>query len=84
MAETVIRFTLPGLPGLRFIRRPVSIAPGEGTICFVDNGDERMRRTRQCVGVYRKGEWTNGKGRALAFAPTYWIMMDKDDAEHAS
>lgn len=76
--ETITRFYAPAFPSLKLVRRPVSIVPEDGTVCLVDNGDGQMNRTRQCVGAYSGGAWTNGKGKALSFTPTYWITLDDE------
>lgn len=71
-----MRFEVPLLKGLVFVRRPVSDAPPEGTLCFVDDGNATGWKRGQSVGLFKDGEWTNGKGRALRFAPTYWTKME--------
>lgn len=71
----VQRYSLSHLPGFSFERRPVSDAPASGTLCFVDDGDASGWTRRPCVALFDNGEWTNGNGRALPFAPTYWTEM---------
>lgn len=44
---------------------------GRITIVAVDGG-------KSAPGVFSKGEWTNAKGKPLAFVPTHWA--DFNDA----
>lgn len=52
---------------MEFVRRPVSILPEEGAICFVDNGPRHGAITRQTAGVFKGGKWTR-----VPFEPTHW------------
>ena len=70
-----MRYTVPLLKGVTFLRRPVSALPDEVLICFVDDGTSTGWRGAQSVGVFKNGEWTNGKGKPVKFEPTYWTVM---------
>lgn len=61
---------------IKFLRRPVSETPPDGTICFVDNGDQRGF-TNRTYGLFEGGVWSKGKGKALPFEPTHWIVVDE-------
>jgi hypothetical protein len=50
--------------------RSVSTLPTEGTVSVVCDGG-----TRSAAGVFKDGEWTNGKGKPLAFVPTHWLAL---------
>lgn len=75
------RFRVPLLRDHVFVRRPVADLPKDGTVCFVDDGDDRGWHNGQSVGLYRNGVWTNGKGRPLPFVPTHWTMIEKTTDE---
>lgn len=63
--------------GIRFIRRPVSDPPADGTVCFVDDGDENGWRNGQCPALFRAGEWTNGaNGKPTRLKPKFWTTLD--------
>ena len=68
------RFTVMGL---RFVRRPVSDPPADGTLCVVDDGDEAGWMNGQRPAQFQHGEWTNGKGKALNFVPTFWTTLEE-------
>lgn len=56
---------------LKFVRRPISIAPPEGTIATVDNGPRLGTMQRRGAGVFKDGKW----GKA-GFEPTHWTDLD--------
>lgn len=59
----------------RFIRRPISTLPEEGTIGFLDGYDEKGK-ARRGVGVFRGGQWWGGKGHSkLKFDPVVWTVL---------
>lgn len=78
IGATSQRFTLRvcGVPVATFLRRPVSILPPEGTVCFVDHGDETGWRG-QVVGMFKNGAWTNGRGKPLNIEPTFWTVPEE-------
>lgn len=61
---------------LKFVRRPVSIVPPDGTLCYVDDGPRLGKIPRQGVGVFKDGGWTNGKRGKLRFEPTHWVHWE--------
>ena len=63
-------FRLGGLP-LRFVRRPVSILPAEGTVCMVDAGPRLGSIGKQDGAVFKDGKWCRTK-----LEPTHWTMPD--------
>lgn len=75
-ADYVMRWTMGGPFALKFVRRPVTHPPVDGTICFVDDGTREGYRNGQVIARYRDGQWDNGKGQALRFEPTHWTEMD--------
>lgn len=76
MSADEYRFQVPMLRGVTFLRRPVGTTPPDGTICFVDDGTATGWSRGQACGVFKDGEWTNGKGKPLKFVPTYWTVME--------
>jgi hypothetical protein len=62
----------------RFLRRSVSILPPDGTVCFVDDGDETGWQRGQSVGMFKNGAWTNGRGKPLKIEPTFWTVPDEE------
>jgi hypothetical protein len=56
---------------MHFIRRPVSIAPAEGTICFVDSGTRDRTGAQNSAGRFR-----DGKFQGVPFEPTHWTVPD--------
>jgi hypothetical protein len=60
---------------LNLIRRPVSIAPAEGTVALCDNGTRDAVGPRRTPGTFRNGRWVGPK-----FEPTHWNeLAGKDD-----
>ncbi len=60
---------------LRFVRRPVSIAPAEGAVCFIDTGWDDGRSFGwkwRGVAVFRDGKFVNKKGKPLDREITFW------------
>ena len=72
----VMRYTLAGLRGLQFVRRSLETPPPEGTLCFVDDGTREGFKRGQTIAQFKGGRWTNGRGKALSFAPTYWTEIE--------
>ncbi|MEG8058014.1 hypothetical protein QP150_16170 [Sphingomonas sp. 22L2VL55-3] len=71
-----LRFTSSGLPGVQFVRRPVTELPAEGTACVVDDGHALGWSRRPVGALFKNGNWTNGKGRPLPFVPTFWTSIE--------
>ncbi len=67
--------------GIRFVRRPTSEQPEEGTIGFIDNGVGGGWTDRD-VGVFKNGEWRKPSGAAPRFVPAFWTVLD--DAKGSS
>lgn len=57
----------------RFIRRPVSIPPPDGTVCLVDDGPRVGIAKRNTAGVFEGGAW-----HGLRFQPTHWTAFDEE------
>lgn len=66
------RFSVGPIP---FLRRPVSEPPPDGTICFVDNGDDHGF-TKRTYAEFKDGVWSRGNRKPLPFEPTHWIVLD--------
>ncbi len=64
--------SLAGVHAINFVRRPVSIPPDEGTVCFADEGEQFGKLTRQCVAVFKGGAWLAKNNQPLPFKPTHW------------
>lgn len=62
-----------GKGAMQFVRRPVTIAPPDGTICFVDDGPRHGEIKRWSAGSFQKGEW-----QRVGFEPTHWTSLDDD------
>jgi len=45
--------------------------PSERTICYLDNGDERL-----FLGNFKNGQWRNGHGKLLTVTPTNWFKIE--------
>jgi len=75
--DQITTYRLKHLPGAHFVRRPVSIKPTDGAVCWVDRGTATTAERYQ-VGIFADGEWRNGKGKPLASPPTFWTEMVKD------
>ena len=56
---------------MKFVRRPISILPKDGTVCFADNGPRIGSIPRQSAVLFRGGKW-----QKLKFEPTHWTEMD--------
>lgn len=79
MEDQTTTYRLTYLPGMRFIRRPVSIPPSvEGAVCWIDRGTTTTADGYQ-VGIFVDGEWRNGKRKPLSSPPTFWTEMVRDD-----
>lgn len=70
-----LRFTSSVLPGIQFIRRPVTEPPANGTVCLVDDGHALGWSRKPIPAVYKNNSWTNGRGRPLPFKPTFWTAI---------
>lgn len=57
---------------MAFVRRPVSICPDEGTVCFADNGPRFGTIPQQGVALYEGGKW-----KLLKFEPSHWVALDQ-------
>lgn len=60
-----------GRTEMQFVRRPISITPEDGTLCYADNGPRYGEIPRQAVAVFKGGEW-----KRLKFEPTHWTHWD--------
>lgn len=60
---------------MRFVRRPVSITPDEGTVCFVDDGP-RLGVIGRNTGAFFKG----GKWHRVKWEPTHWTVWEGPEA----
>lgn len=56
---------------LKFVRRPISIEPKEGTICWVDNGPHVGAVPRNAAASFKGGKW-----QGVKFEPTHWTHLD--------
>lgn len=56
---------------MKMVRRPVSITPPDGTVCFVDDGPRTGRVNRHTAGVFKGGKWSR-----VRFEPTHWTHWD--------
>ncbi len=69
------RYTVKlGTLEMRMVRRPVSITPEEGTVCFVDNGPRVGTIPRAGAGAFKGGRWVSVK-----FEPTHWTHWEDWD-----
>lgn len=77
MDDEITIYRIKLLPGARFIRRPATILPEEGAICWIDNGTaktaERYRTAR-----FVDGRWCGVGGKPLASPPKFWTEMIPD------
>jgi hypothetical protein len=71
-----LRFTSSGLPGIGFVRRPVTQPPAAAGVFLVDDGHALGWQQRPIAARYRDGSWTTDKGRALPFEPTFWTSIE--------
>lgn len=60
-----------GRTSMDMVRRPVSIVPPDGTVCFVDNGPRHGSIKRYTGGMFKDGKW-----RRVRFEPTHWTHWD--------
>ncbi len=71
------RYTVKlGTLAMGMVRRPVSIAPEEGMVCFVDNGPRVGTIPRTGAGTFKGGLWVGVK-----FEPTHWTHWENRDCE---
>lgn len=63
--------------GIRFLRRPVSEVPPDGTLCFADNG-HAYGWTDRAPAQFKDGKWSSTSGRDLRFKPNYWTVLDTE------
>ena len=71
-----IRFTVPLLKGMVFVRYPIETPAPEGTIGFITDGE-----TWQSAGEFKDGEWRPVRGQRFRTAPKYWTVIEgKGDA----
>lgn len=63
-----------GSSEMKMVRRPVSMTPPEGTICFVDDGPRQGRIPHYTAGTFKGGKWTG-----VRFEPTHWTIWDTPD-----
>lgn len=75
--ETITTYRLKLLPSAQFIRRPVSIPPANGKLCFVDRGTADVA-DRYSGALYQDGSWLDLNKRPLKIPPTYWTEMITD------
>ena len=57
---------------MKMVRRPIAIAPAEGTVATVDNGPRYGTIRRRGAGVFKDGKW-----RRVGFEPTHWTYFDE-------
>ncbi|WP_125993389.1 hypothetical protein [Sphingomonas sp. S-NIH.Pt15_0812] len=76
-----LRFTSPELPGILFVRRPVTQPPVDGTVCLVDDGHALGWHRRPVAARYREGKWTTERGRRLPFDPLFWTLIEGQSDE---
>lgn len=60
----------PGM-ALQMVRRPVSIAPPEGAIGFLDDGPRLGSIPRTAVGFFKGGKWER-----VNFDATHWTEQE--------
>jgi len=60
-----LRFTSSGLPGVQFVRRPVTQLPAEGTACVVDDG-HALGWCRRPVGALQEWQLDQWEGTPAA------------------
>jgi hypothetical protein len=67
------RYTIQILKSeMKFVRRPISIDPSDGTVCFIDNGPRYGTLPKHAVGEFSGGKWK----RLGKLEPTHWTMLD--------
>lgn len=84
-----IRFQVPALPGIWFLRYPASVIPNEGTIGFVTD-----EKTWQTGAVFEDGAWRSVRaatfktgsrpkmgGKVIERQITAWTVMEKTDGQ---
>ncbi len=76
--EKITTYQVKLLPGVQFVRRPISIPPADGTLCFIDRGTANVA-DRYSGAWYRTEGWTDFKDRPLKSPPTYWTEMIAND-----
>ena len=74
----VRRYSLRGMPDLRFVRRPVGIRPKDGTLCWADCGTADLADP-YAAATYSGGEWFDIRGKPLKRAPTFWTEMANNE-----
>ena len=71
-----IRFQVRALPGMWFLRYPISVEAKDGTIGFVTDG-----KTWQTGAVFRDGRWCNMRGKPIEREITAWTVMEATDGQ---
>lgn len=69
-----IRFQVSQLPGIWFVRYPVSVEPKEGTVGFVTD-----EKTWQSGGIFKDGRWRKAGGKPIEREITHWTVMEATD-----
>lgn len=57
---------------LKMVRRPITIAPPEGTVAMVDNGPRYGTIGKRGAGVFKDGKWVR-----VGWVPTHWTHHDE-------
>jgi hypothetical protein len=56
---------------LSLTQHDCSTPPANRTICYLDNGDERL-----FLGSFKNGQWRDGRGKLLTVTPTHWFKIE--------
>jgi hypothetical protein len=76
--QKITTYRLTHLPGAKFVRRPVSIPPKDGALCFIDRGTADVANWPTGA-WYRDGRWLDMRDQPLKMPPTFWTEVIKDD-----
>jgi len=60
---------------MRVVRKPVSLPPADGEICFAEILTDG-RRSRGAGARLVAGEWQRLSGQPLGWEPTHWTFME--------
>ena len=54
------------------VRRPLTLAPREGTVAIVDDGPREGTIQQRDLGLFVGGKWTRA-----SFTPTHWTLDER-------
>jgi len=74
----MIRYEEFRIGSATIVRKPVEVAPPEGTLCFVEDMTTG-RRGKSGGAIYRSGQWVNVRGKPIGWEPTHWSAFEDRD-----